>query len=123
MVFFSAGLAVETTKPYMAKIKDWHEVPVEGGLQHLVGVVDEQLLEVVVLEALKAKDVEYADERQVVAVELPVPGVVTVDVTTPGTVVVLDTPGAVVFDPGGVAVVVRWCAMCVLFVGCLYRGC
>ena len=32
MAFFNAGLAVETNMPHMAKIKDWHEVPVEGGL-------------------------------------------------------------------------------------------
>ena len=30
--FVSASLAVETNMPYMAKIKDWHEVPAEGGL-------------------------------------------------------------------------------------------
>ena len=35
MAFVSAGLAVETNMPYMAKIKDWHEVPVEGGLPPL----------------------------------------------------------------------------------------
>ena len=35
MAFVSAGLAVETNMPYMAKIKDWHEVPVEGGLSPL----------------------------------------------------------------------------------------
>jgi len=33
--FVSAGLAVETNMPYMAKIKDWHEVPAEGGLPPL----------------------------------------------------------------------------------------
>ena len=32
VAFVSAGLAVETNMPYMARIKDWHEVPVEGGL-------------------------------------------------------------------------------------------
>ena len=35
MAFVSAGLAVETNMPYMAKIKDWREVPVEGGLPPL----------------------------------------------------------------------------------------
>ena len=35
VAFVSAGLAVETNMPYMAKIKDWHEVPVEGGLPPL----------------------------------------------------------------------------------------
>ena len=35
VAFFSAGLAVETNKPYMAKIKDWQEVPVDGGLPPL----------------------------------------------------------------------------------------
>ena len=35
MAFVSAGLAVETNMPYMAKFKDWHEVPVEGGLPPL----------------------------------------------------------------------------------------
>ena len=36
VAFFSAGLAVETNMPYMAKIKDWHEVPVGDGLPPLV---------------------------------------------------------------------------------------
>ena len=35
MAFFSAGLAVETNMPYMAKIKDWDEVPVGDGLPPL----------------------------------------------------------------------------------------
>ena len=35
VAFVSACLAVETNMPYMAKIKDWHEVPVEGGLPPL----------------------------------------------------------------------------------------
>ena len=35
VAFVSAGLAVETNMPYMAKIKDWHEVPAEGGLPSL----------------------------------------------------------------------------------------
>ena len=35
MAFFSADLAVETNKPYVAKIKAWPEVPVEGGLPPL----------------------------------------------------------------------------------------
>ena len=35
VAFFNAGLAVETNKPYMAKIKDWQKVPVEGGLPPL----------------------------------------------------------------------------------------
>ena len=35
VAFVSAGLAVETNMPYMAKIKDWHEVPAEGGLPPL----------------------------------------------------------------------------------------
>ena len=35
VAFFNTGLAVETNKPYMAKIKDWQKVPVEGGLPPL----------------------------------------------------------------------------------------
>ena len=35
VAFVSAGLAVETNMPYMTKIKDWHEVPAEGGLPSL----------------------------------------------------------------------------------------
>ena len=35
VAFFSVGLAVETNMPYMAKTKDWHEVPVEDGLPPL----------------------------------------------------------------------------------------
>ena len=36
VAFFSAGIAVETNMPYMAKIKGWHEVPVGEGLPPLV---------------------------------------------------------------------------------------
>lgn len=35
VAFVSAGLAVETNMPYMAKIKDWTEVPAAGGLPPL----------------------------------------------------------------------------------------
>jgi len=35
VAFVSAGLAVETNMPYMAQIKDWLEVPAEGGLPPL----------------------------------------------------------------------------------------
>ena len=35
VAFVSAGLAVETNMPYMAKIKDWTEVAAEGGLPPL----------------------------------------------------------------------------------------
>jgi len=35
VAFVSAGLAVETNMPYMARIKDWLEVPAEGGLPPL----------------------------------------------------------------------------------------
>ena len=35
VAFVSAGLAVETNMPYMARIKDWQEVPPEGGLPTL----------------------------------------------------------------------------------------
>ena len=35
VAFVSAGLAVETNMPYMARIKDWVEVPAEGGLPPL----------------------------------------------------------------------------------------
>ena len=35
VTFFSAGVAVETNKPYTVKIKDWQEVPVEGGMPPL----------------------------------------------------------------------------------------
>ena len=35
VAFFNAGLAVETNMPYMAKIKNWHEVPVKGRLPPL----------------------------------------------------------------------------------------
>ena len=35
VAFVSDGLAVETNMPYMGKIKDWTEVPAEGGLPPL----------------------------------------------------------------------------------------
>ena len=35
VAFVSAGLAVETNMPFMAKIKDWREVPAEGRLPPL----------------------------------------------------------------------------------------